>query len=775
LKKLFLVAFSTWAALRTPHGPSRGKEHLMGNDWKQSACILCECNCGIEVQLGGEGGRHIVRTRGDQAHPVSAGYLCQKASRLDHYQNGPDRIRRPLRRRPDGSFEEIDWDTAIREVAARFASLRDTYSGASIFYYGGGGQGNHLPGAYASATRRALGMRYRSNALAQEKTGEFWVNGRLFGSGVRGDFEHCEVGVFVGKNPWQSHGIPRARITLRQIARDPARTLIVIDPVRTETAELADIHLQLRPGTDAWLLNGMLGILWQESLIDRRWIDVNATGFDQLVPLLDSIPVAACCAVAGLEEDRVREATRRIAQAGSVAFFEDLGIQMNRHSTLSSYLEKLIWLLTGNFGKRGAQYIPSAIQSLFGSGASTQRSPVAGAAIISGLVPCNVIAEEILTDHPQRYRGMLIESANPVHSLAESARFREALASLDTLVVIDVAMTETARLAHYVLPAATQYEKWEATFFNFDSPRNYFHLRKPLFDAPVEALPEAEIHARLVEALGALPAEAVTELRAAAELGRAAYREAFFGLMQKEPALAGVAPVLLYRTLGPSLRHGAAAAAVLWAPVNMFAMREPVALAAAGFDGPEAGERLFDAIIDGHSGVVFSVDDGEASWRRLGVAGGRINLAIPELFDEWRALRFPPQDEDAEYPLVLSAGERRDYTANTIYRDPDWRRKGREGALRVSTADAAMLGLEDGAEARLCTRGGEALVRIEISPRMRPGHASLPNGLGLDNIGEGGALERTGVAPNELTRLEDRDPIAGTPWHKFVRARLEGC
>ena len=475
----------------------------MSDDWKQTACILCECNCGVEVQLGGDNGRHIVRTRGDEAHPASRGYLCQKASRLDHYQNGPDRITQPLRRRDDGSFEAIDWDTAIREVAARFAALRERHSGASIFYYGGGGQGNHLPGAYASATRRALGSRYRSNALAQEKTGEFWVNGRLFGNGVRADFEHCEVAVFLGKNPWQSHGIPRARITLREIARDPARTLIVIDPVRTETAELADIHLQPRPGTDAWLLHAMLGVLWQEGLTDAGWIAARTTGIESLAERLAAIPVATACAACGIAEEQVRLATRRIAAAGSVACFEDLGVQMNRHSTLVSYLEKLLWLLTGNFAKRGAQYIPAAIQSLFGSGASSQRSPVAGAPIISGLVPCNVIAEEILSDHPDRYRGMLIESANPAHSLAESARFREALRALDTVVVIDVAMTETARLAHYVLPAATQYEKWEATFFNFEFPRNYFHLRRPLFDAPADALPEAEIHARLVEALDA--------------------------------------------------------------------------------------------------------------------------------------------------------------------------------------------------------------------------------------------------------------------------------
>lgn len=141
--------------------------------WKSTACILCECNCGIEVELGGDDGRQLVRFRGDKQHPASRGYACEKPHRLNLYQHARDRLMTPLRRRPDGTHEAIDWDTAIREVAARLAAVRDTHGGDTIFYYGGGGQGNHLPGAYSTATRRALGSRYRSSALAQEKTGEF--------------------------------------------------------------------------------------------------------------------------------------------------------------------------------------------------------------------------------------------------------------------------------------------------------------------------------------------------------------------------------------------------------------------------------------------------------------------------------------------------------------------------------------------------------------------------------------------------------------------------
>ncbi|MBK9178677.1 MAG: molybdopterin-dependent oxidoreductase [Acidimicrobiales bacterium] len=747
--------------------------------WRQSACILCECNCGIEVRLGGPDGRRFERIRGDKAHPASAGYTCEKALRLDHYQNARGRPTSPLRRRPDGSFEEIGWDAAITEIAQRFLEIRDAHGGETIFYYGGGGQGNHLGGAYSGATLRALGGRYRSNALAQEKTGEFWVNARMLGTGVRADVEGCEVALFVGKNPWQTHGFPHARTTLKEIARDPGRCLIVVDPRRSETAELADVHLQLRPGTDAWLMAALGAVLVGEGLVDTAWLAEHADGADEVLDALGRVPVADCCARCGLDEAEVRATARRIAAAAGVAVLEDLGVQMNRHSTLVSYLEKLVWLLTGNLARPGAQYAPSSLVALgrdSGDEAARPRSPVAGAPIISGLVPCNVIADEILTDHPARYRAMLVESANPAHSLADSRRMREALAALELVVVIDVAMTETARLAHYVLPVPTQYEKWEATFFNFDFPRNVFHLRRPLLEPPPGVLAEPEIHARLVEALGALGEDRVAPLREAAGRGRAAFADAFFAATTADPELGRLAPVVLYRTLGPTLPDGAAAAAVLWGAAHRCVLANPEGTRRAGFDGEglEAGERLFEAILTSPSGVVITDDEPDATWRRVRTADGKVQLCLPELLDELRGLAVePPPAPDPEWPLVLSAGERRSFTANTIMRDPAWRKRDPGGALRVSPADAARLGLTDGGRARVSTRRGALEVLVEVSDTMQPGHVSLPNGMGLDHPGDDGSLVPNGAAPNELTASEDRDPWAGTPWHKHVPARVE--
>ncbi|MFA7280380.1 MAG: molybdopterin-dependent oxidoreductase [Sterolibacterium sp.] len=749
------------------------------SDWKSTACILCECNCGIEVQLGGDDGRRMVRVRGDDAHPSSKGYACEKPARLDFYQNDPHRLTKPLRRRADGSFEEIDWDTAIREVSERFAAIRDTHGGESILYYGGGGQGNHLPGAYSRATRAVLGSRYRSSALAQEKTGEFWVANRMLGGYTRGDFEHCEVALFIGKNPWISHGIPRARVTLREIARDPQRTLIVIDPRCSETAEIADIHVRVKPGTDAFLLASMVAVIVQEDMVAHEWLGAHADGLAEVMLHFARLPIADYCARSGVSEDLVRSTARRIAKANSVSSFEDLGVQMNRHSTLVSYLHKLLILLTGHFGKKGADYLPSNIVPLAGGSDSGsgigKRTPVTEARIIGGLMPCNAIPDEILTDHPKRFRALLVESGNPAHSVADSLRMREAMAALELVVVIDVAMSETARQAHYVLPVASQFEKAEATFFTFEFPNNCFHVRRALMPPLPGLFSEAELHARLVKALGALPQEPIDQLREAWKMGRKEFRTKFFALVAANPKLMGLAPVVLFRAIGDLLPEGFAEAAAVWGLCQIAAQRQSKSMARAGFTGspPDAADTLFDALLSHKSAVVFSTDPWDESIARVQTQNGRIQLAIPELFEELDTLQSEKPPTSSKYPFVLSAGERRAYTANTIIRDPDWRRKDRTGALRINPVDAQQVGVAKGGRVRVITRRGSVEADVEITLQMFPGHVSLPNGLGLDYPNSAGTMVSMGSAPNELTRGEDCDWLAGTPWHKYTPARIE--
>jgi anaerobic selenocysteine-containing dehydrogenase len=735
-------------------------------EWQPTACILCECNCGIVVQLED---RKLTRIRGDKAHPASQGYTCNKALRLNHYQNNPNRLTSPMRRRNDGSYEEIDWDTAITEIASEFKQISQRYGGDKIFYYGGGGQGNHLGGAYSGAFLKAIGSRYRSNALAQEKTGEHWVDKHLYGGHTRGEFEHADVSVFVGKNPWMSQSFPRARVVLNDIAKDPHRSMIVIDPVLTETAKMADFHLRVRPGTDAWCLASMAAVLVQESLCNEAFLAEHVNGVDAVRDVLRDIPVRDFAARCGVDEELLRAAVRRIASADSVAVFEDLGVQQGPNSTLCSYLNKLLWILTGSFAKRGGQHLHSTLAPLFGTW--TGRTPVTGAPVIGGLVPANVVPEEILTDHPDRIRAMIVESSNPAHSVADSAACRAAFESLELLVVVDVAMTETARLAHYVLPAASQFEKPEATFFNLEFPHNTFQLRRPLLEPLAGTLPEPEIWARLVRALGVVDHADLQPLRDAAGRGRQAYAQVFFEAISGNPMLGKLVPFVLYDTLGPTLPDGLAGAAALWGLAQKAAMAYPDAVRRAGHAD---GDALFDAILNNRSGVTFTVHEYEDDFELISHADHKIALNMPEMLGEVRRLLDArPALTSPEFPIVLSAGERRAYTANDIFRDPSWRKRDVDGALRVSIEDAQALRLIDGGRARITTVAGSAEATVEISEAMLPGHASLPNGFGLDFPGDDGETRVPGVAPNVLTSTDWRDPYAGTPWHKHVPARIE--
>ena len=742
-------------------------------EWKSTACILCSTNCGLQVQI--EDG-HFKKIKGDKTNPRSRGYTCEKAAGLDHYQNHADRITSPLRRRDDGSFEPIDWDTAIEEVAAKLAAIRDTHGGDKILYYGGGGQGNHLGGAYSAATRRALDMRYSSNALAQEKTGEFWVERQMFGGRPEPDFEHAEVSVFVGKNPWQSHGFERARPILRAIAKDPNRHMIVIDPRRTESADLADVFLQVIPGTDAFVLSAMLKILVDEDLLDTAFLEAKAGDAAPLYEALSGVPVADYCRRAGVSEADVRRAARLIGNAGSVSVLEDLGIEMAPHSTLNSYLEKLLYALTGNLGRPGAMNLGTHIGKLIGGGKDNRTSPVGGHKIITGLIPCNAIPEEILTDHPDRFRAVFIESGNPVHSLADSPRMREALDALECVVVIDVAMTETARHAHYILPAASQYEKVETTFFGGGFPDNVFLLRQPLFPVAEGTLTEPEIHSRLCRALGAFEDADLTALREAAGESLEKFGMAFLQAMGSQPKLAAIMPVVLYETLGRSLGDGREGAALIWGAAQTLAAEEPDAVRRAGHEGegPALGDALFRAILERAGGVVITSDLYETTMERIHTDDGRIELVIPELLQELADLvdEAPPAANDA-FPFILAAGERRTSTANTIFRSPAWRKKDVEGALRMSPGDAERLGLESGARVRIETKRGAAEAVVEVNDTLRDGHVTLPNGHGLEYPDADGTRKVHGTPPNELTSSEDRDWIALTPWHKHVRARIE--
>ena len=748
---------------------------------ENTACILCSRNCGLRVDIEEN---KFTRIRGDEDHPVSKGYLCQKAARLEHYQNHDDRLQYPLKRQPDGSFVRVSWDEALTDIAEQLLRIREKHGGDAFAFVGGGGQGTHLGGAYGSQMLAAMKSRFAYNSLGQEKTGDFWLNGRFFGHQTchtTEDVEHADYVLFIGTNPFQAHGIANARDTLRDLRKDPKRTMVVIDPRRTETARLADIHLQLRPGTDAFLMSAILAIIVREELFDREFIRKHCTGFDAVEQALRNIPVEEYVNRADVPLADVEKVARGFARANAGCVRIDLGIQHTLHTTLNGYLEKLLYLITGNFGRRGGNNLHSSIVPILGhtderikkKGKPLKRTAHHQMHPIAGIYPPNILPDEIEHEGENRIRAIFVDSVNPLLSYADTNAYERAFKKLELLVVVDVTMNETARLAHYVLPAASQFEKWEATGFNLEFPENAFHLRHPLFPPLAESLPEPEIYTRLLEKMGTIPTSFPTLEKIAQFEPPASAHTTFlgaFGLMlARRKKWLPYAASILYRTLGKTLPNEAAAAAPFLPLSVLYAQKHYNAVKRAGHKGNRLtlGASLFHAILEKRAGTVISRHEFKEMWSFIRHEDGRVHLEIPEMFEELRTLQkeSPPSNE---FPFILLAGERRSYNANTIYRNPAWRRIDPHGAMRIHPEDAAALGISDGGKAICTSTTGEIEVVAEIDDSVRRGMVTLPHGYGM-RYKDG---EPVGPAINRLTTSAHCDPRTRTPYHKYVPVRL---
>jgi anaerobic selenocysteine-containing dehydrogenase len=719
-------------------------------DWHSTACVLCSLNCGLSIRV--EGNR-IVKVRGDRSNPFSRGYTCPKGVTVAKVADHDQRVTQPLKRMPDGTHQPVAWEQALSEIAEKLGDIVARCSPRAVGLVGGGGQANHLDYVYANGFLGLIGSPWHFNALGQEFTQKYWINGHVFGSeGI--DFganaEESEVLLVIGSNPWMSHGMQRARAVLKEIAKDRSRTMIVVDPRRTETAKLADTYLRIRPATDLYFLLAMLHVIVHEGLVDEAFVAEHARGWGEAKFLADLVAPAEAAKLCDLDEQEIIDVARLFATARSASIKVDLGIYHSLNMLEACFVLPLLHIVTGNMCTPEGAYFPVTMFGGAGigpgSGGEKPRTRVAGIPMIRGLFPPNALPEEILDAGEERIRALFVEGCNPLRSYADTQVMTRAFEDLELLVVIDPAMTEPAQMAHYVLPVPVGYEKWEASVFPKGHPEVYMHLRGPVLEAPEEAKQECLIFYELARAMGL------------------DYRSnPIFALLEAAIEAGEAAPVL---SLIRVVCDGFAAN-----------YREPLLEQGTISGKGSPGEELFRKLLDHPEGLLLCRVDPADNWSLVRTPDGKAVLDTPEILDLFRELEIPEDTDfrkNPEFPFLLQTGERTDSNANTIHRDPSWRKALRTSYLRMNDSDAEELSIEEGERVRLVTEHAEVTVPAMVTGDIYPGNLSMPHGYGLMARNEQtGKLEPHGVNVQELIRASYREPLSGVPYHKAIPARVE--
>ena len=735
--------------------------------WKKTACVLCGNGCGLEVQV--ENNR-IIKVRSDKDSPISEGYACRKGTNIAFHQHNADRVLYPLKKIED-KFERISWDQAVSEITAKLKNILQQHGPHSLASLVGGGEFSFLSVAFPVRLVRRLGSRYNYSAANQEFAGRYWAHGLTLGSqgiGLTADFEHSDMLLLVGKNPLMSHNFPQARRRLTKMSKDADRFLVVVDPRLSETAKIADIHLAIRPGTDALLVKSMIAIILREGMHNQKYINENVDGFKEMLPWFADFDVKAALKVCKLDYNQVFKVCREFTTRKS-CLLDDLGILMNRHSALVSYLLVVLLAICGRIGVPGGNYLVGGGARSDPSDPRTWRTLITDIPAINGMFPPNVLPEEIMNDYPERIRAVLNFAANPLRSYADTTAYENAFRQLELLVVAEIVMSETAALAHYILPSKTAYESWDGTPGGGFS-EVYARMRPPVVESEGDQKEGGEIFTLLADAMGLIP-ELPESLYQAARSGNIRkYRDTLMDYVQKNPDSGRVIQFIVAKTLGKAM--GSVHLASIF---PMFLQRSPTSqeeAAKAGFAvGQDQGLNIYQAIIDHPGGVLVGIRNPEKNIETLATENRRIKLYNSEV-DDWIKKINPVDEEeqlkvDERFPLILMAGRHMDMNANTMMRDPVWNEGRRACTLAMNPADAQRFGFTDRQMVRVVTEAGEETIEVEVTEDARKGQVIIPHGFGLVYNGV-----KYGANVNRLTKNTHRDQF-GTPIHRYIPCRIE--
>jgi anaerobic selenocysteine-containing dehydrogenase len=451
----------------------------------------CYCTCGMLVTVDGD---RITRIEGDPENPATGGHVCLKGISYARRISTEQRLLHPLRRRKNRTgFERVSWDEALSEITGRLERLRRDHGPASVLYYEGSGSHGALGQLSMAFWRQFGGCTLTYGDLC-------WPAGleatRLtYGTNLHNHPRLTVESRFIllwGHNPAETNV---HQMRLIQDAQARGASLAVIDPRATDTSDAADIHLQPRPGTDAALALGIARVIVDAGLEDRAFLSTHAFGFEAYVERLRDYPLDRVASITGVPERRIEEVALAYARTRPALLIAGFGLQRHHHAGQAMRAVALLPALTGNVGVAGGgwQYANLASHRLKDPPLPPEPAPVRRAIPVSRLGPG---FDEVTDPH---ISAIWIERGNPASQNPRSRKIRDALGRLDLVVVVDQFLTDTASLAHYVLPAKTMFEE-EDLVTAYWHP--YLQLRAKIFDPPGEVKTETRIWRLMCERFG---------------------------------------------------------------------------------------------------------------------------------------------------------------------------------------------------------------------------------------------------------------------------------
>lgn len=447
---------------------------------KTSFCRLCASSCGVLLDV--VDGR-IARVLGDAHHPISGGYTCPKGRRGGDLVHGPDRLTTSMRRTATGTHDAVPVAEATAEIARRLRTIVDRHGPDAVALFMGTQQNfAALTPPMARAWFRGTGSHKLFSTMTIDQSAK-WVVAERMGTylGGRQRFEDADVWLLAGTNPVVSGNggdgdgavVQNPSVTLRA-ARERGLRLIVVDPRRTETAALADIHLAPRPGTDAVLFAGLLHVVLAESLHDADFCDRFVGDLPVLAAAVADVTPAVVQRICGVSAEDLTTAARVFAHGTRGMATSGTGLCMGPHSNLAEHLVAALNVVCGRYLREGERADDRAVLTRHQPARAEVapptrayehgfRSRVGGVRAIRGELPSGILADEILEPGPDRVRALIVSGGNPAAALPDRGKSLRALRSLDLLVCVDPRMSDTARLADYVIAPTTMYERADHT------------------------------------------------------------------------------------------------------------------------------------------------------------------------------------------------------------------------------------------------------------------------------------------------------------------------